>query len=291
MSAPPVPSLIDGLHAIAPGYDALLCDVWGVVHNGRVAFDGVAACLERFRAERGPVFLLTNAPRPASVLPPQLARIGISEACYDGIVTSGDATHFELSRRAPGVVFHLGPDRDLGLFDGLELRQTSSVEEADFVLCSGLRDDVRETPADYQDELAAMQALGHTMVCANPDIQVVRGSDLIYCAGALAEAYRAIGGEVAYCGKPHGPIYDLAMRRIEAVRPGISRDRVLAVGDGPKTDVRGANRQGIDCLFILGGIHARDMAGKSPSEHRAALTKLFETERVHAAAVLPSLIW
>lgn len=259
------PRFIKGLAEIAGDYDAILCDAWGVIHNGVSIFPGVDRALSEFRRARGPVVILTNAPRPSSIIPAQLDRVGLSRAAYDDVVTSGDATREAIRRFSPGAAFRLGPDKDLALYEGLDV-EFAPIEDADFIVCTGLFDDARETPADYAAMLAGAASRRLPMVCANPDIVVRWGDRLIYCAGALAETYEKLGGDVVYGGKPHAPIYDLAMAALEgSLNRPLDRRRTLAIGDGVKTDIAGANANGFPALFIagVGGVH--DGAGDDAS--------------------------
>ena len=251
------PTFIDGLSEIADRFDALLCDAWGVIHNGVTLFPGVEEALSNFRAQRGPVVILTNAPRPSSIIPAQLDRIGLSRAAYDAVVTSGDATRAAIEKQLPGAVYRLGPDKDEALYDGLQA-DFAPLDRADFIVCTGLFDDMRETPDDYRELLSQAAARGLPMVCANPDIVVRWGDRLIYCAGALAEAYEKLGGAVVYGGKPYPPIYDVACDRLDRIAgKRLDRGRILAIGDGVKTDIAGAARNGFPALFIAGagGVH------------------------------------
>jgi len=269
------PRFLHGLSEIADDYDALLCDAWGVIHNGISLFDGVAEALVSFRERRGPVVILTNAPRPSSVIPAQLDRIGLPRRAYDGVVTSGDATRAAIENLLPRTVFRLGPDKDDSLYAGLAV-DFAPIEAAGFIVCTGLFNDESETPADYADLLGVATARKLPMVCANPDIVVRWGDRLIYCAGAIAEAYEQRGGEVVYGGKPHAPIYKLACARLEtaAGRP-LDRRRILAIGDGVKTDIAGAERNGFRSLFVAGagGVHqgAADEASIAQSLGRAGV--------------------
>ena len=199
--------LLEHLSDIAPDYDALVCDVWGVLHNGHTSFAPACAALKTFRDSHGRVILLSNAPRPPSDLEGQFERFGVPLDCYDAIVTSGGATREELARRRGAAILHLGPERDLGLFAGLDIERTD-LARADLVVCTGFYDDETEGPDDYEDLLASMRSRDLSMICANPDLVVQRGGRLIPCAGALAKAYEALGGKVVYYGKPHRPIYD-----------------------------------------------------------------------------------
>jgi len=277
------------LDEIADGYDAVLCDVWGVVHNGVEAFVEAAAALARVRAAGKPVVLLTNSPRPNADVAVQLDTIGVGRDAWDGIVTSGDVTR-DLIAEGARRIFHLGPERDLPIFDGLNLRFVS-LSEAEYVVCTGLRDDERETPDSYRAELETMRARKLFMLCGNPDLVVERGDKLIYCAGAIADLYRELGGDVLYAGKPHAPIYDLALQRVKAVRGNAPpRGRVLAIGDSVRTDLTGATKAGLDCLFVTAGIHAEELGDRDDPD-LAALNRMFDEAGIAPKAVTRRLQW
>ncbi len=269
---------LPGLSAIAGRYDAVLCDVWGVIHNGREAFPVPCDALARFAAERGPVVLISNAPRPAAAVHDQLRDLGVPDAAWSGFVTSGDATRALLAARTPGPVFALGPERDRPLYDGLGLN-FATLEQAAFICCTGLFDDDVETAEDYRAALIPAAARGLDFICANPDLVVHRGERLIPCAGAVAALYEQLGGRVLMAGKPFAATYDLALAEVDrlAGRP-VDRARVLCIGDGVGTDVLGANRQGLDCLFISGGIHggqaADEVLAKAGAHAAYAMTGL-----------------
>jgi len=232
-----------------------------VIHNGRESFPSALGALQQFAATRGPVVLISNAPRPAADVLPQLRSLGVPEGAWSAIVTSGDATRALLSARAPGPAWALGPDRDAPLYAGLDL-SFAGPETAAFIACTGPVDDETETPDDYRERLSICARRGLTMICANPDRVVQRGERLIYCGGALADVYTALGGEVIMAGKPYSPIYDLALAKAsDLLGAPVDRRRVLCVGDGLPTDVRGALDQQLDCLFIAAGIHRREVSG------------------------------
>lgn len=280
----PTPPLITSLETIASDYDALLCDAWGVIHNGVALFDGAAEALIRFRETRGPVTILTNAPRPSSIIPGQLDRLGLPRGAWDAVVTSGDATRFEIERRLPQPATKIGPAKDDPLFEGLDMEFVAA-NDAAFMICTGLEDDQTETPEAYRPRLEAAAAQGLPMICANPDKVVRWGDRLIWCAGALAEIYESVGGKVIYGGKPHAPIYELALRRIGEVRgEPVAAPRVLAIGDGLQTDVLGANRQGIDVVYVAGdgGVHDGD-AGD--------VGELLASAGANAIAVMERMTW
>jgi HAD superfamily hydrolase (TIGR01459 family) len=277
------PRLLAHLADIAADYDALVCDVWGVLHDGARAHAAACDALKLFRAQHGRVVLLTNAPRPAKDLEEQFRRFGVPADCFDAIVTSGAAARADLAQRTasePLALLHLGPERDHNLFEGLAIERTDAAHAA-LVLCSGLYNDDTETPADYRTLLADLCARGLTMLCANPDLVVQRGGRLVYCAGALAEAYEKLGGAVVYYGKPHAPIYDVVRAELKGAR------RPLAIGDGLGTDILGANRAGFDALFIADGIHGEDV-GAFTERHMA---ELFAKSGVHARAAMRALVW
>ena len=268
----------------------LLCDVWGVVHNGIAAFAPACEALRAFRAGGGTVIMITNAPRPGATVGRILDRLGVPREAYDAITSSGDVTRGIVERRLGDRVFHLGPARDLPIFAGLEV-DFAPVESADYVVCSGLFDDLVETPENYRELLAAIRSRDLFMVCANPDVVVERGDTLIYCAGALADAYAALGGEVLYCGKPYAPIYQAALASAAAVRGGgLPLARVLAIGDSVRTDLKGAAAFGIDCLFVISGIHAEEFGGRDAPE-LANLNAVFTAGGIMPKAILRRLEW
>jgi HAD superfamily hydrolase (TIGR01459 family) len=284
-AAPPV---LDGIAPLISRYDLLLCDVWGVVHNGRTAYPEAVDALSRARAAGVTVILITNAPRPGSVIERQIVHFAVPRDCYDTIVASGDVTRDELRRR-PGVrIFHLGPERDMPNYEALDVKLVDE-DDAEIVVCTGFFDDTVETPDDYRDTLARFRERKLPMICANPDIVVERGDQLIWCAGALARDYEAIGGEVIYAGKPHAPIYDLALERAAGLRSGsIRHDRVLAIGDGVRTDLIGAVRHNFDCLFVAQGIHAAEINVDGAGGPDA---KLFAEAGAWPVAIVRRLTW
>jgi HAD superfamily hydrolase (TIGR01459 family) len=286
----PTFDLLDRFSTVAPRYDLLLCDVWGVVHNGLAAFAEACDALARFRAGGGTVILITNAPRPAPWIVRQLGRLGVPAEAYDAVTTSGDVTRSVVTDRHGGAVLHIGPERDLSIFDGLDIR-FANVDTAEYAICTGLFDDTTETPEDYRALLTAMRARDLFMVCANPDLVVERGKTLVYCAGAIADLYGAMDGEVLYAGKPHRPIYEAALAAAARVRGAATPPgRTLAVGDSLRTDIAGARALGVDALFVSGGIHAEEL-GTREQASAAALAGMFATAGVTPQAVTPRLAW
>jgi HAD superfamily hydrolase (TIGR01459 family) len=286
-----LPPFTDHFASVAAGYDVLLSDVWGVVHNGVAAAPEACDALTRFREQGGSVVLITNAPRPGEVVARfTLDRLGVPRAAYDGIISSGDVTHALIAARAGLRVFHIGPERDVALFEGLDAPM-AALEKADYVVCSGLSDDTVETPQDYHDLIERMRRRALPMICANPDIVVERGNQLVYCAGAIADLYAATGGAVVYAGKPHRPIYEQALRIAEAARGRPpAPERVLAIGDSVRTDLKGAAAFGIDCLFVTAGIHAEELGGRDNPDSDA-LADIFSAAGLFPKAVMRRLVW
>jgi HAD superfamily hydrolase (TIGR01459 family) len=276
---------VAGLKDFVGEYDSLLCDVWGVLHNGVAAFPAAVDALTRFRSAGGRVVLITNAPRPSAPIRVQLKSLGVPDDAYDAIVTSGDVTRGLLAER-PGVrIRHIGAERDLALYAGLDLFLTSE-HDAELVSCTGLFNDETETPEDYR--LLLKRAVRHKlpMLCANPDLVVERGNKLVYCAGALATLYAELGGETILVGKPHAPIYEAAKRAVSS----LGGKRPLAVGDGLPTDIRGAVKNGIPALFITGGIHAADF-GPPGDPDAGRIAARLAAEGLSVEAYVPSLAW
>lgn len=251
----------ESLRELVGGVEVVLSDIWGVVHNGLEAFPEACEALHTYRSRGGTVILITNAPRPADSVQRQLRKLGVADETYDAIVSSGDLTRLYVAEHAGRKMFWLGLERDNSIYRGLDA-VTAPLEEADYIVCTGLYDDETETAEDYRGMMLKARERKLTLVCANPDIVVERGDRLIYCAGAIAELYRELGGEVIFYGKPHRPIYERAMA-LAGERQGhqIDRKKVLAIGDSVRTDLTGAREFGIDCLFVTRGIHAEEFEG------------------------------
>ncbi len=284
------PPMIGGLADLAPIYRGILCDVWGVLHDGIRGHVAAGEALTRFRDGGGRVVLVTNAPRPKSVVMEMLDRFGVPRSAYDDVVTSGDAARAVLSRR-PGVrLYHVGPERDLPIYFGLKV-EFADEDDCELISCTGLFDDDKETPDDYLDSFARWKARGIPMLCVNPDIVVERGNRLVWCAGALAERYREQGGETSIVGKPYKPIYDTALQALNTVAGReFAWGEVLAIGDGIDTDIRGAVGQEIDALFITGGIHA-EVFGERTNPHVSAVHAFLATAGLGARGLMTQLAW
>lgn len=287
-----LPHALPHLSTVAGDYDILLCDVWGVIHNGRESWPEACDALIRFSRSGGQVVLISNSPRPASDVIEQLDRLGVPRESWQAFVTSGDATRAELARRSPGPAWIIGPDRDWPLYDGLGLERATGAEDAAFLSVTGPIDDETETPEDYRERFIPAAGRGLELICANPDRIVQRGDKIIYCGGSLADLYEELGGRVTMAGKPYGPIYTLALAEAERLlgRP-VDRSRVLCIGDGVVTDVLGANAQALDCLFIAQGIHGDAARGSDGALEPERAAELLKAEKAHARYAALELRW
>lgn len=289
--------MVERLSDLAPKYDAILCDVWGVLIDGVRHFPDAAEAMRIFRDQGGGVALVTNASRPSAQVQRQLRRLGVPDDCYDAIVSAGELTLKEIVARQDQACFHLGPPQDVGLFQAAEALLGAPVriappETAEYVVCTGLVDDVRETPEDYDARLEALCARGLPMLCANPDVVVGVGDELRYCAGALARRYAAMGGTVKIFGKPEPAIYDAAIAELDELSVvALAREKTLAIGDGAETDLLGAARAGIDCLFVTEGVHRDEIYGPDDRLDRQALAALFSRVGAKPAALAPRVVW
>ena len=253
--------MIDTLDEIADAYSVILSDVWGVLHNGVSAFPDAVAALARQREQGKTVILITNAPRPHPSVISQLQALSVADEAWDRVITSGDVTR-KLIAEGPRRIFHLGPDRDLIIYDGLDV-ELVDYPEADAVVCTGPFNDDVETPEDYAELLPLLRGRNLPFICANPDIVVERGDRLIWCAGALARDYARLGGRTLIAGKPHRPIYEAALAAAAEITGGdVPSEQILAIGDGVLTDVKGAVDNGFDLLYVTAGIHADEYAGE-----------------------------
>ncbi len=278
--------ILQSLDDLAGRYDALFCDLWGCVHNGIEAFPEAAAALQRFRVAGGKVVLLTNAPRPRTDVAAQVARLGLPDDAWDTIATSGDSARLAMFQKVVGTrVYHIGEPRDETFFEPIKLIENCPTIErvpldaAEGIVCTGPFDAHADPEVNRPDFLYAKQK-GLKLLCANPDIVVDRGETREWCAGALAALYTEMGGESLYFGKPHPPVYDLARRRLAELGAEIPDSRILAVGDGIATDIKGALGEDIDSLFITGGLAAAETKTRIDPD-QAALDQ-FVTEAMTA---------
>lgn len=274
---------------LASAYDVALCDVWGVLHNGVAAHAEAGDALTRFRAQGGVVVLISNAPRDSEWVIDHLDGYGVPRSAWDAVITSGDVTHHMLAERGVAKVHHIGPMRDVPLF-GDERIERVPVEEASLAVVTGLFDDRTEEPEDYRPLLEELKERGMPLICANPDLVVQIGDDLIWCAGAIADMYRDMGGETHYAGKPYAPIYDAAIGvASDILKRNVDRSRIIAIGDAVRTDLAGAAAAGIDCLFVADGIHAEELGPGAPDPEK--LAALFAENGDTPVAVTPKLTW
>jgi len=283
-SSPSLP-IISSVAPLAEGTTAWLVDIWGVIHNGVQPYlDACAAC-GRFREQGGIVVLVSNSPRPHASVLAQLDAIGVPRSTFDAIVTSGDVARTLVAGYAGQAVLHIGPERDLGVFAGLDIACVEP-EVAEAVVCTGLFNDEQETPDDYTEILSACLMRQLPMICANPDIMVERGGRIIFCAGAIARVYEGAGGAVSYAGKPYLPIYDLTFATLEGLRTGSSdRAKLLAIGDGVATDISGAAAAGVRSVFVASGVHVQG------GLDAAAIEALFPAGAPRPLAAMPKLAW
>jgi HAD superfamily hydrolase (TIGR01459 family) len=279
--------ILTSASSLAGDYDLWLSDIWGVVHNGVTAYEEAVTALQSYRRRGGRVVLITNAPRPRASVVEQLARLHVPADAYDAIVTSGDVTRSLVGALGGQVIYQLGPDKDLGIYAGSSAR-LGTADEAEAVVCTGLLDDATETPENYRGLLEGFQRRGLPMICANPDLTVEYGDRVLYCAGALARLYEEIGGAVTYAGKPYAPIYELALAEGAALmaKPP-QKARVLAIGDGVRTDIAGAHRFGVTSLFVPSAVDA----GAGRALDAQMLDELFAGLPHRPAWALPRLTW
>ncbi len=285
------PRLIRRFSEIIAPFDLILCDVWGVLHNGVSAFEPAHQALSQARELGKTVILLSNAPRPNARVIPFLDRMGIAGSAYDALVTSGDMTRQILAQYAGKPLYLIGPDRDLPLLSGLDA-PLSPLEQADYCLCTGLFNDDSETPADYQLILRQMLERNLFLLCANPDLVVEKGDKLIYCAGAIAERYREMGGEVLLIGKPYRIAYEAALAEAARINGSSTpNSRILAIGDAIRTDIQGAATMDIASLFIANGIHAADLLAGDGALDAVKLNDFIGKQTVKPNFISRHLAW
>lgn len=256
----PVPVLLPGVRAVATQFDGFILDLWGVIHDGHTAFPHSRETLVRLREAGRKTILLSNAPRRAHVLVAQMEGFGIGRELYDAVMSSGEAVRTELLERSDPFFaalgprcYHLGPERDRSVFEDVPVTIVATVDDADFVVNTGPVS-FDHAVADYEDVLQAAAARSLPMVCANPDRVVIRAGKRVVCAGAIADRYIELGGQVAQRGKPDAAIYHLCAKTL-----GIPANRLAVIGDALETDVAGATAAGMSSLWVTGGIHASDL--------------------------------
>jgi HAD superfamily hydrolase (TIGR01459 family) len=280
--------LATSLSTLAPRYDAILSDVWGVIHNGVAAYPSAVDALTRYRQGGGRVVLITNAPRAAAPLIAMLRRLGVGDDAYDAVISSGDLTRSMIAPYRGKVIHHVGPAHDDDtLYEGLGVIR-GSAEDAEAIVVSDL-DHRGDTPDMYEGRIAVWLKRNLPLICANPDRVVERGNRIDYCAGSLADLYEAHGGRILMAGKPYRPIYDVALKAAEtAASHAIEKTRILAIGDSVRTDAIGAANAGLDLLFVTGSVHADelDAFGKPDPEAIRALVAPSGANMVGAMARL-----
>ena len=281
---------LSGLSTVASRYQAMLSDIWGVVHNGIRHSERAVEALTRFRAEHGPVVLITNAPRPHGPIREQLKQLNVPDECFDDLVTSGDVSRNVIIETGKKKLFHIGPDRDLPLYQGLDVELVGEAE-AEVICCTGLVDDGTETPDDYDQMLKNLAKRDLPFICANPDKVVEKGDKLLFCAGALADRFEAYGGETLLVGKPFAPIYEAAIAALNKAKGSeLDRDTILTIGDGLPTDIRGAHYQKLDAIFVTAGIHAHEFGLVDDPDHDSVNHRL-DHEDVETIGYMPRLVW
>jgi HAD superfamily hydrolase (TIGR01459 family) len=280
---------LTGFAPLADAYDGFIIDLWGVIHDGVTPYEGAVDCLRRLRDAGKPAVLLSNAPRRAHVAQAGMRAMGIADDDYTGIMTSGEATWLHLHHREDpwfaalgSRVFHIGPDRDGNVMEDLGLARVTRADQAEFVLNTGPDDHLGASdPADYEAMLTACAAARLPMICANPDLEVIRGGVRVICAGALAARYVEMGGDVRLIGKPDAAIYEPVLAMLER-----AKSRVLAVGDALRTDIAGARAAGVDACWVLGGIHGEELAGD-----QALVERMARDAGLSPVAAVPSFVW
>lgn len=273
-------------------YKAVFCDIWGVLHNGKAHFPAAYEALRCFKAERGPVILISNSPRPKSDLIIQLESLSVSDDAWSDIVSSGDATRAFLRDFASlGSAWRIGDPREKNLYAGIDIDLSGTAETAAFISCSSPYDDENDTVERYSKDFETAAKRGLTMICANPDRIVQRGNKIIMCAGTLADHYETFGGKVIMAGKPYAPIYDLCYQALKKLGADVQKPEILAIGDGIITDIKGANNEGLDVLFIAAGIHGADAIDQDGHIKPEAAAELLAHEGAHATFAASILGW
>jgi HAD superfamily hydrolase (TIGR01459 family) len=287
--------LIQSLPEISTNYDALFVDLWGCVHNGVTAYPEACAALQAYRQTGGKVVLVTNSPRPWRSVATQIKEFGVPDDAYDAIATSGDSARLAMYLGVVGQkVHHIGDmfkddfmqPMDIIMEEALEITEVP-LKDAEGIVCSGPEDPLAD-PEEYRGTFLYAKQKGMKLLCANPDIVVDRGEIREWCAGALAALYTEMGGESLYFGKPHPPIYDLARRRLSRLAE-VEDARILCIGDGIGTDVMGGIGEGLDVLFITGGLAAKEF-GPDPINPDPARLKMWLSEQNLAPTAAISLL-
>lgn len=285
---------LPGFAPLADRYSGFILDLWGVIHDGVNAFPHSVETLRHLRDARKRTLLLSNVPRPNDAVRTMMRRMGIEDSLYTGILTSGEAVRRAL-RSPPDLwwaelgnrVFHLGPERDRPVFEGLPLQLVATPGEADFVLNTGPDD--HRSPTDIAEFEAVLQACHQhrlKMICGNPDLEVIRGGERVLCAGALAARYVDFGGDVRALGKPDPAIYQPVLQEL-ALPPA----DVLAVGDSLRTDIAGAAGVDIAACWVLDGIHGADLKTADGLFDTGSAERMAYRNGVDPIATIPRFVW
>ncbi len=276
--------IIASLSEISDRYDALFVDLWGCVHDGLHAYESANEALIAYRKAGGKVVLVTNSPKPRTGVEKQLLHFGVSKDAWDSIATSGDSARAAMFQGAVGEkVYFIGEPRDTPFFEPLSILESPlaiervPLSDAEGIVCTGPFDPKAE-PSEMRSAFLFAKQKGLKLLCANPDIVVDRGHEREWCAGALAQLYTEMGGQSLYFGKPYPPIYDLALRHLAVLDSNIGKERILALGDGIQTDIKGATSEDIDSLFITGGLAAA-LTKTKDQPNKAALEAFLGEEK------------
>jgi HAD superfamily hydrolase (TIGR01459 family) len=285
------PTILTSAEAFLKRYDVLLCDIWGVVHDGRIAYPSANDSLPRFRAQGGTVVLVSNAPMTGAAIADLLDDKGVKRAAWDAIVGSGDIAISQIAAQGYANVFGIGPrPRDNSFFDAIP-NLVATLDQADAIACTGLVHERIETAENYRELLKEALELGLPFVCVNPDLAVHVGTELLPCAGAIATLYESMGGKVFWCGKPHPSAYATGLQVAERLRGGkADKSRVLGIGDAVRTDLKSAATAGVDALFIAQGLH-RDEVVRNGTVDASRLAELLNLNNAHPTATMLGLTW
>ncbi len=275
--------ILTSVAGVSENRKAWLCDVWGVLHNGVTVFAPAIEACRAFKQRGGEAVLISNSPKPSEAVLDHLDSLGVPRDCFNALVTSGDVTRGFVETYSGEPLFHLGPERDRCLFDGLDV-EFALAPKAVVIVCTGFFDEENEVAEDYDGMLAEFAARRVPMICANPDLVVERGSKLLPCAGLLAERYAALGQTVVQAGKPYRPIYEAALRKLTKLLP---KSEILAIGDGIDTDIKGASGQEIDSIYIASRVHIAD----GSAANGQLFERLFASRPFHPIAAMPHLRW
>lgn len=280
-------NLISHIQDISSKYPCILSDIWGVIHNGVEPYKQMGEMLASYRRKGGIVILVSNAPRPWQSVVTQLQAIGVCPDIYDAIATSGDLAAKEVEKRYDQKVYYIGVMTENLPFKLSDVAQIS-IEEADYIYCTGPYNDETDTAENYREVLEKALARNVPFICANPDLVVERGNEIVLCAGSIAQAYEEMGGEVFWAGKPYVPIYELARQWAgEVGKKNIHKDGMVAIGDAIRTDIQGAKNFGIDSILVTTGIHNDVFSNLLKHDDPASAYAWLEQQKAQPTYLLP----